>query len=201
MKLAFVGPSEGDTDALHRMVERLLMHFEVDKVVYLGLDDTLDRVMGAWAESVFPGGNDERQLVDAAARLACAGSPGDIDAFLAADRLLERLRAVRRLPSETARAVEMVDDRIVTVVYDKAMLNEEDIANSSVLVYGKAAEPFVKRFGPRCFFTPGPLSHGRFGLVELDAEDQVFLGLFDTHGQPEWREAVQGQRGTRMKVM
>jgi len=44
---------------------------------------------------------------------------------------------VRRLPPPPARAIEMIDDRVVLLVHDKAVLDEEDIANAHLIVYGK----------------------------------------------------------------
>ena len=45
-------------------------------------------------------------------------------------------------------------------MHDKAILDEDDVANAHVIVYGEAADADFKRFGPRSFLTPGPVAKG-----------------------------------------
>ncbi len=193
MRIGLLGPAGDDEGALREAAEFLLGDAAVDQAIYLGLDDTVERVVVSWAKEITHGLADEDAFLERAASLACKGTPEEIETLLAADAQLERLSLLRTLPPPPARAIEMIDDRIVLVVHDKAILDEEDIANASLIVYGKSDEALLKRFGPRCFFTPGPLSAGCVGMVELERDGLIVVGLFDPSGVPLWREPLQGR--------
>ena len=78
---------------------------------------------------------------------------------------------------------------MVLFVHDKSILDEEDIANASLIVYGKASESDLRRFGRRAFFTPGPLAGGRVAVLE-SSDDGATIALYDLAGVPLWREAL-----------
>ncbi len=114
-----------------------------------------------------------------------------------APEILAKLRVVPRPP---ARSVEMVADRVVLVVHRKSDINEEDLINASVVVYGNGPELQFKRFGPRCFFSPGPLEQGKIGLLEESSDDGgVVLQAFELDGTMLWSEPVHG-RGAKVMV-
>lgn len=196
MKLGFVGPANGDAKLLREALEFLVSDVAVDQAVYLGLDEVVDEVVSGWASEI--GGKEA--FLDRVVALAQGGSAKEIDEVLARDAAVTRLDCVRRLPPSPARAVEMIEDRIVTIVYDKGVLDEEDIANSTLLVYGKSKEAALRRFGARYFFTPGPLAGGKIGIVEAEKEGFVVVALFAPSGAPLWREALQS-RGTSKVVV
>lgn len=164
MRIGFVGPASGDTDTLARAIELLLADPAVEQVIYLGDDGAADAVMASWSErSMGP-----EEFLDRAAHLAAHGSPERILQLLDEERAAARLAAVRRLPAHPARAIEMMDKWIVLAVHDKAVLDEEDIANAQIIVYGRSEAPDLKQFGPRAFFTPGPLANGTVGRLDVD---------------------------------
>jgi hypothetical protein len=196
MKIGFIGPASRHDPRLRRAAEFLLMGAEVEQAIYLGVDTVIDDVVQTWSRDVMSLGQDEEQdpeeaFLDRAARLAASGGPDDIDALIEADARVERLASIRRLPPPPSRAVEMVEDRIVLVVYDKAVLDEEDIANAHVIVYGKSEQPLIRKFGPRYFFTPGPLERDRVGMIEQEDEGVIVASLFDTAGACIARETLQ----------
>ena len=199
MKIGFLGPANGDETLLREAVEFLVSDVEVDQAIYLGLDEEIDEVVGRWARDIAGDPSDEAFLTRAV-ELAQQGDAESIDQLLARDTAVARLACVRKLPPAPARAIEMIEDRIVTVVYDKRVLTEEDIANATLLVYGKSDEASFKRFGPRYFFTPGPLGAGKIGLVEAEEDGQVAVGLFEPSGAPVWREVLHGRAGSKMMV-
>jgi hypothetical protein len=195
MRLGFIGPAGSDTDALERAAKMLIVDFEVDQVVYLAEDQAL-RDFVARHESEGDGTELEREV----ARVAATGSPTDIDAVLRRLRGTRYLSKLRVAPRPPTRAMEMLDDRIVIIVREKSSLGEEDIVNSNVVVYGDGSELAFKRFGPRCFFAPGPLSGGHVGLLDEHSESGgVALKALDQSGETWWTEAIQG-RGAKMMV-
>lgn len=196
MKLGFVGPANGNQELLQEALELLVSDMAVDQAVYLGLDQLVDEVVSSWAAEI--GGKEP--FLDRVVTLAQSGGANEIDELLSRDGAVTRLDCVRRLPPPPARAVEMIEDRIVTIVYDKALLDEEDIANSTLLVYGKSKEAALRRFGARYFFTPGPLSGGKIGVVEAEKEGHVVVALFAPSGAPLWREALQSRGTTKVVV-
>ncbi len=199
MKLGFVGPAAGDRDLLEEALEFLLNDAGVDQAIYLGLDDTVGAVVDAWARRL-AGDAADGAFLEEAVRLAREGDAESIDELLRRDEALARLSCIRTLPPAPSRAIEMIEDRIVTVVHDKSVLDEEDIANSSLLVYGKSDDALLKRFGPRYFFTPGPLSGGTIGIVEAEKDGQVVVATFAPSGAPLWRESLQGRMTGKIVV-
>ena len=197
MRIGLIGPAEDATAALREAAEFLLGDAEVDQVIYLGEDETLRKMSREWARDL--AGGDGRDFLSRAAKVAVDGSPDAIEAFLEADQQIRRISRLRTLPAAPARAVEMVGDRIVLVVHDKKVLDEEDIANAAVIVYGESKEALLKQFGPRYFFTPGPLSAGRVGMLELDEEGRIVALAFEPSGMPVWREVLMG-RGAKLTV-
>lgn len=195
MRFGFIGPAGTDAASLERAAKLLIVDYEVDQLIYLAEDDAL-REFAAAHESDDAGERVEQRV----ARVAATGSPSDIEGVLLrlrGTRYLEKLRVAPRPPT---RAMEMLDDRIVLIVREKATIGEEDVVNSNVVVYGDADELMFKRFGPRCFFSPGPLESGHLGLLDDQSEaGGVALMAIDLEGGVAWTEPIQG-RGAKVMV-
>jgi hypothetical protein len=201
MRIGLLGPAEGHEGALRDAVEFLLGDAAVDQAIYLGEDEaTIDRVITGWAREIFGGEPSEDAFLARAVELAASGTPEQIDELLAADQSLRRLSAIRKLPPAPARAVEMIADRIVLAVYDKSVLDEEDIANAQLIVYGKSKEAEIRRFGARYFLTPGPVAAGRVAVVDVEEDGAVSLALFETSGLPVLREKM-ARRTSKVNVV
>ncbi|MCC7542123.1 MAG: hypothetical protein IT379_38245 [Deltaproteobacteria bacterium] len=102
-----------------------------------------------------------------------------------------------------ARIVEMIDDRILTAVYDKARLDEDDIANSSIIVWGRNNEPLHKAIGPRHFVTPGTLRADEpvvLVIAEEPDDEGATATLFETSGRPLWSERLTLARRSTVRV-
>jgi hypothetical protein len=195
MRLGFIGPAASDVSALEEAAKLLIVDFEVDQIVYLGEDDTLAELFAAHAPDD-DGSSIERRV----ARVAATGSATDIENLLRQLRGLRYLEKLRIAPRTPARAVEMLDDRMVLIVRSKSTIGEEDVVNSNVVVYGDAPELMFKRFGPRCFFCPGPLAGGHVGLLDEHSETGgVGLQALDLAGEVRWTEPIQG-RGAKIMV-
>ncbi len=195
MRLGLIGPAATDADALEQAARLLVSDFEADTLVYLADDEALHRFVEAHAPS--SGATSIEQRVS---EVAASGSPADIENVvrkLRGARYLEKLHVV---PPPPTRALEMVDDRIVLLIRSKASIEEEDVINSNVVIYGDAKEPTFKRFGPRCFFSPGPLAAGCVGLLDDRSEAAgVVLRAVDLDGEIRWTEPIQS-RGAKVMV-
>jgi hypothetical protein len=201
MKIGLVGVAVGAEDSLYEAVEFLMGDVGVDLLVYLGSDDAIVRAARKWAEESIPDGLDEDALLTRIAAAAPRGSVADLDLLFEQDASLSRVELIRRLPPAPARAIEMIGDRIITLVWDKGVLQEEDIANSFFTVYGKSRKMLFKRFGPRYFFTPGPLSEKHIGVLEHDEKEGGFvLSLFSPDGVPISREVLQIRASAKLTV-
>ena len=135
MRFGFIGPADSDAAALERAAKMLIVDHEVDQLIYLGEDQALIDFMSAHESE---GGDDD--VEHQVARVAATGSPSDIEQVLRhlrGRRYLEKLRVAPRPPT---RAMEMLDDRIILIVRNKATIGEEDVVNSNVVVYGDAHE-------------------------------------------------------------
>jgi hypothetical protein len=186
VRIGLLGP--GEDDALFREAATLLFgDADVEQVVYLGDAAYLEAATTRWARELDVATDDAffRRALD----VAISGTADDIDALLTRDTLTARLSQIRKLPPPPARAIELIDERVVVFVHDKAVLDEEDIANAAVVVYGRATEAGVRRFGKRLFVTPGPLEGRRVAMIE-DERDGAFVSLVDFSGRAVLREAV-----------
>lgn len=200
MKLGLVGPSGSDLGLLREALEFLVVEAGVDQALYLGNDGSADDVVTDWAEEIMEGSASLDAFLDRVVAVSRDGPPDSIDRLLRADGEVRRLARVRKLPPPPARAIEIVEDRIITAVYDKAVLDEDDIANASLLVYGKSEETLIKRFGPRHFFTPGPLAKHRVAIVEPETDGHIAIALYETTGAPVWREVLSSGATSKLTV-
>jgi len=178
MRMGIIGTAVGATRELRQAIELFLADPELKQIVYLGDDDAITQVVTHFAHEQLS----EEEFLRRSVELACHGSPDAIRQLLEADREAQRVSLLRRLPDPPACAIEMLDKWIVLIVHDKAVLDEDDVANAHVIVYGQADEANYKRFGPRSFLTPGPLSKGLVGSVGLRPDGTLELQLLDLDG-------------------
>ena len=196
MRIGLVGPAEEEPALLREACEFLLNQVEVDQVIYLGAAATLRRVTEQWAQQVMQGPATWDRFLDEAAKIAISGDSGALDALLARERERERLRALRGLPPPPSRTIELFDDKVVLLVHDKAVLDQEDIANALLIVYGRSKQVALHRFGPRAFFTPGPLKLARVAVLEPEPDGHLAIAQFDpSTSAPLGRDIVQARRG------
>jgi hypothetical protein len=202
MRIGLLGPAQGNAELLREAAEFLLGDCGVDQAVYLGADDTAKGVVERWAAEVMGGEASEDAFLREAAKLAATGDPRQIDNLLRRDHEVQRLSSLRCLPPSPARAVEVYDDKVVLFVHDKGQLDEEDIANAFLVVYGRSKGSAFNRFGPRAFFTPGPLqAGGRVAVLEREDDGNLVIAMFDPQtGEPAGRETLVTKR-TRLVVL
>ncbi|MEI8258647.1 MAG: hypothetical protein WCJ30_23485 [Deltaproteobacteria bacterium] len=201
MRLGFIGPCRGDLTSLRALAERLLFDLDVQRVVYLGADDALDKAARGWPER-FGAAPTEAAFLAEAAALAPAGAPEAIEALLDRDRKLQRLGDLAALPPPPSRAIEMFDDRVVLMVFDKGVLDEDDVANATAIVWGNSQEPVLKPIGPRIFFSPGWVTapSGPHAGVVTYAEDALTCRLYDKDGKLAQEHRLSLARGAKMGV-
>jgi len=193
--MGFIGPARTDMAALERAAKLLICELEVDTVIYLGEDDALRAFVAAHTNH-----ESEDPVEQQVAEVAATGSPDQIQEVLRRLRGARYLGKLRVVPAPPVRAMEMLDDRIVLIVRNKSTIGEEDVINSNLVVYGDGNELMFKRFGPRCFFSPGPLDDGHVGLIDDQSETGgVVLEAIDVNGVLLWREPIQG-RGAKVMV-
>lgn len=199
MKIGLIGACDGNAEELHEAVDFMMGDVGVELLVYLGADDTITAAARKWAAEEAPGELDENAFLTKVAAEVKHGGVAELDAIFEQDAALDRLSTIRRLPPAPARAIEMIGDKIITLVWDKAVLGEEDIANAFFTVYGKSKKMLFKRFGPRYFFTPGPLSGGHIGVLEQEG-DSIALSLFSPAGVPISRELLHTGNTAKLSV-
>jgi hypothetical protein len=186
MRLGIIGRAADAREQLQAAIELFLSDPEMRQIVYLGEDDALAQVAAHFVGEHL----DDESFLRRGVELACRGSADAIERLLHAEREAQRVSLLRRLPDPPACAIEMLDKWIVLAVHDKAILEEDDVANAHVIVYGRAPEAAFKRFGPRSFLTPGPLSKGRVGSIGLRSDGGLELSLLDLRGHAVMTEAI-----------
>lgn len=182
-RVVAIGPAGGHSASLVQVLERILGHEETRQVIYLGQDNAASQAVEQLA-----GGMPEERFLREAVHVALQGSAEELAALLQSEAQGQRLSAVRCLPPAPARAVEMLERWMLLSVFDKAILDEDDIANAHVILYGKSDSAALKRFGPRCFFAPGPLSGGHLGVLSVSSAGDLILDLQDLRGNTVQRE-------------
>jgi hypothetical protein len=106
------------------------------------------------------------------------------------------------LPPPPSRAVEMFDDRVVLMVYDKGVLDEDDVANATAIVWGNAVDAVLKPIGPRAFLTPGAVtapSGPHVAMVEY-SEEAIVCSLRDKTGKATQEHRISLARAGKMGV-
>lgn len=177
--LGFVGPAARAAGELERALALLAADPSMRQIVYLGLDDAVDEVAARWQARVE---QHRAAFLARAVDLARSGASEAIDALLAEPDPGREVALLRRLPEAPMRAVDMLDRFVVLAIHDKAVLDEEDIANAHAIAYGRADEAACKRFGQRCFLTPGPLAAGNVARVRLLPEGALELAVLRLDG-------------------
>jgi hypothetical protein len=199
MRLGLLGPAVGREDSLERAMRFLQLEIDAHRVVYLDVDDALDRVVRRWAEALVGPDPGEAAIFARAAEHCVEASPEQIDRFIFAEQERRRLQVFESLPGDDSRAIELLHGRVVVMIYDKALLDEEDIVSASVLAFGKSREPLVKHVGSRWFLSPGTLEH--FGVMVLeDLDDGIHLIQYDSLCREVRRERLIAARVPRLKV-
>jgi hypothetical protein len=186
MRMGIIGPAAGARDALRKAIELFLSDRELKQIIYLGEDGAIEDVVTEFAREQL----DDDAFLRRGVELACSGSADDIEGLLAQDREAQRVSLLRRLPDPPACAIEMMEKWIILAVHDKAVLEEDDVANAHVIVYGRAPEADFKRIGPFSFLTPGPLHKGKVGSIALREDGGLELSLLDLGGAAVLRESI-----------
>ncbi len=196
MRIGLIGPSDEDPALLREAAEFLLGDAGAEHAVYLGAQATLRKTVEAWGEQVTRGVASEERFLEQAASLALSDREGQaLAALLDRDHERRRLDSLACLPAAPGRMVELFDDKVLLLVHDKASLDQEDIANAFVIVYGKSKQAAVHRFGPRTFCTPGPLKAGRVMVLEREPEGHLAIVQYDPRtGEPRGRDVIQVRR-------
>lgn len=201
MRLGILGPADDDMIGLARAAQFLLDEAHAEKVIYMSDDGALERIVVSWARALVGANPSGEALFKRAAARCAKATPAEIDDFVDGERARMRLEVFSSLPSKESRTIEILDGRVVLLVYDKATLDEEDIAAAQILVFGKAREPLIKRVGTRVFVTPGPIGAPTGGAALLDdGAEGVRIEVLGPGGVLTMHDRVGGPRPGKMRV-
>jgi hypothetical protein len=202
MRFAVLGPANGDLAVLEKGASLLLFEHQAEQVVYLGADDALDRLVLDWAGRLVGDNPSDEGIWDRAVTRCLAGSHEEIDRFLAAERRRERLKALKCLPVATSRTIELLEGRLAVLLYDKALLDEEDILPASLLIFGKSREPLVRQVGSRTFVSPGELGpRSGVALFSDDETGEISVSMYEPGGELLEKHPLVAPRTGRFTVL
>src|SRR5262245_32974476 len=125
MRLGLLGPSPEDDAPLEQAARFLLQDIAVDRAIYLGIDPALDRVVHRWAERLVDGDPADSALFSRAAARCAVATAEQIEAFLEAERERRTLKVFESLPGDGTRVIELLGDKVVVMIYDKAHLDRK----------------------------------------------------------------------------
>lgn len=199
MRLGLLGPAGGDVEALEQGARILLERERASRVVYLGIDGALDRLVLDWAKRLVGDDPSDEALFQRATASCADALPAAIDAFVAKERARERLKALECLPRASARAIEKLHERTTLLLYDKTKLEEDELETASLVVYGRSAEPVVLKEGPKIHVSPGALgSRGGVALIESHRDSgELRIAIFDRAGTLALSEKVSGEAASK----
>lgn len=204
MRFAVLGPANGDLAALEKGASLLLFEHQAEEVIYLGPDDALDRLVLGWARRLVGSDPSDEGIWDRAAARCASARPDEIDRFLAAERKRQRLKSLKCIPAATSRTIEILEGRVAVLLYDKALLDEEDILPASLLIFGKSRDPLVRHVGSRTFVSPGELGGGKSG-VALFSDDagtgEVSVAMYEPGGTMIESHPLAAHRTGRFTVL
>lgn len=185
LSVGVVGPAGADRKPLERALSRFVEDPQTRFVLYLGDDGAATEVVHRWTRTL---GMTGAQFVDRAFEVATVGDADDILNLLKEEAAAHRLDRIRCLPEPPGRAIEMLDRWILLAVHDKAILDKDDVANAHVILHGEADTQGFHRFGPRSFFTPGPLAGGRIGRLAVQPSGDLRVQTLDLNGRVDLDE-------------
>ena len=198
MRLALLGPCDGDTAALARAAATAIDRLEADRVVYLSADGEIDAVATAWASLL-----GAEQPFEARVRELLDAGAGPLSLEVARERARRRLCRLHALPHPGVRVIELLHDRVVLLVDDKSNLEEEDLLPATIIVFGRG-DPTVRRVGTRVFLAPGHVQRRDQGILLLEeivgAMPAIRATLHDVEGVERHRETIDAHRAARLKI-
>ncbi len=199
MRLGLLGPAQGHTDELTRAARFLRRRLDAERIVYLGADRSLDAVVSGWAEKLVGSEVEEGALCRRATEKCLTASAEEIDAYLAREAERSNLRMYESLPGESTRAIELVSGKVAVMLYDKRYLEEEDIMPATLLIFGKCAQPLIKRIGRRWFLSPGSFPQHGVMLVE-DEEGSIQVNVYSAELELVQSERLELAREVNLRV-
>ena len=202
VRLGLLGPlpDASTPSVVEQASDFLLTRQTVNRVIYLGADGALEAAVENWARRLVGNDPTDDAAWGRAAKLAKQGAPAEIDLFVTAERTRLRLRSLESLPHRILRTMEMVGDRVAVLIFDKGLLDEEDIFAANILIYGKSDGPLIKKIGARWFVTPGPLGPNGGVIVLDDSEAEIHAKLFDVSGNLRATEILALPKPTKLRV-
>jgi hypothetical protein len=203
MRFGVIGPANGNLALLEKAATVLLFEQRADPVVYLGPDDAVDRLVFDWSERLVGPSFSEEHIWQRAAERCRSASSAEIDRFLAAERMRNRLKALQCLATPHCRTIEILEGRLAVLLYDKALLDEEDMLPASLLIFGKGKEPLVKQVGSRTFISPGELGEGPSGVALLsdEANGELWASFYHPTGKLLESHRLSAGRAGKVRVL
>ena len=199
MLLAALGSANHDPQALERATIKLYRDHRVDRLVYLGTDDHMDRAVRRLIHRLEGDGNGGESLWLRAARRCADGSPSTIRGFVEGQLERAKLGGTETLAAPGAVAVELLAGRIVLLTDVLKSLTSDDVLSCAIVVYGSSPEPVVAQRADRWFISPGVVATS--GGVLLREDDRgVELTLLDAHSNPVHRRRLLEANEARLRV-
>jgi hypothetical protein len=177
VRIGLLGSIDGQASYVKGLGSFCLDALRAERVVYLGADDALDRVVSGWATQLV--GEHPEESAIWLRTLRCVDATSEkIDLFIAAERARQALKRFESLPDADRRSLETLQYSKILLCHDREALAEEDLAHASIVAYGNCNTPQVEELDGRYFICPGSLTEA--GLMVLDDDErELRLRVFD----------------------
>src|SRR4051812_11213872 len=109
MRLGVLGPARDNLIGLARAAQHLVDEAQAERVVSLGDDTALERVVVGWARELVGANPTEEALFTRAAARCGKATAGEIERFVESGRARLRLKVFVSLASATSRTIEILD--------------------------------------------------------------------------------------------
>jgi hypothetical protein len=199
MLLAALGPALDDLGALERATVQLCRRYPVDRLVYLAVDDMMDRVVETLAKRTVGEAVSDASLWSRAVERCGAASSEEIRRFVALELERQKIREIETLAAPGAVAVELLAGRIVLLTDVLKSLRVDDVYSCAIVAYGSPEEPVIVQRAERWFVSPGPV-RASGGMLLFEDEGGVELTLLDASSNPMHTRRLMDGTAARLRI-
>jgi len=201
MKVGIVSDTHGNLSGLLDLVDYLLNEVKADKIFHLGDNYSDIDELFSLKRSLIKGSTDYSDhdfLSDVTSFMKAKDPDAKLDpaSLINEDEITKLKRIIVRVPEDgnsllkageiAKTALEMIGDRIATLVHNVKTLKKEDIEGSDIVLYGGTHKHQVDNLGGRWFINPGHFmeednegKHPTFGVLETTSQG-LTLTIYST---------------------
>ncbi|QQR89496.1 MAG: hypothetical protein IPJ88_15030 [Myxococcales bacterium] len=190
MQIALIGKLSSHVELLWRACELSLLERRVDRMMVLDTEQKVRAQLKTWNHGASSSQDAPHTKDQKIVELGVNGTSQQIESYLETEGIAQRTSDIHALPDLHTRIIEVMDGEIVFFIHDKSVLNEDDIASTKLIVYGKGDTLDLRAFGSRHFFCPGPIADEKLSIIRSVKNGLIEIECLDFKGNTEWKKSL-----------